>query len=178
MTSLTAFRHTINLDLFTDSYRVSGNTVVTGAGIHGELSNETSDFLLLGNVYISRIHQPGEIVAGYNEASFRKDNINFIILQDRKDGVPMGTQHGRSVYLRGRPVAVFLTIPGFEISGEIFYEGKPTTSAIVFQSLGRFLHIFSARALASIYPEISYSGDLIMVHKDRIGICCMKWDQS
>jgi hypothetical protein len=41
------------------------------------------------------------------------------------------------------------------------------------QSVGRYQLIFSAKALASLYPDISYSGDLILVQKDRIGIFCL-----
>jgi hypothetical protein len=178
MSSISSFRHLVQIDLFTDAYRVSGSTVVTGGGIHGELGSPNSDFLVLEDAYISRIHQPGEIVSSYSQALFRKDNINFIVLQDRKDGIPVGTQHGRSIYTRGRTVPVFLTIPSFEIFGEIFYEGKPVPSAVLTQSIGRFQLIFAAKAAASLYPEISYSGDLMLVHKDRIGIFSLGADQT
>ena len=117
-------RQLINLDLFTDAYRVTGRALVGAGGIHAELGNPNSDFLEIQDAYVSRIHQPGEIVVSYKIAAFRKDNINFIVLQDRREGIPVGTQHGRSIFTRGRPTVAFLTVPSFEIQGEIIHEGK------------------------------------------------------
>ncbi|MFO7682224.1 MAG: hypothetical protein R6X34_19465 [Chloroflexota bacterium] len=163
----------ISTDMFTDAYRVTGHVLVGTGGIHAELANPNSNFLELQDAYVSRIHQPGEIVTHYKVAAFRKDNINFIVLQDRREGIPVGTQHGRSIFTRGRSVPSFLTVPSFEISGEIMYEGKIAPREILVQSVGRFQLVFSAKALASLYPNISYSGDLILVQKERIGIFCL-----
>lgn len=166
-------RNLINLDLFTDAYRVTGRAMVGTGGIHAELGNPNSKFLDLKDAYISRIHEPGVIVANYKTASFRKENINFIVLQDRREGIPVGTQHGRSVYTRGRHIPVFLTVPSFEIQGEAIHEGKATAREILVQSMGKFQLVFAAEASASSAPEISYSGDLILVQKERIGIFCL-----
>lgn len=168
-----AYSRLINMDIFTDAYRVTGRAEVGAGGIHAELGNPNTDFLELHEAYISRIHQPGEIIFSYKQGSFRKENINFIVLQDRRDGIPVGSSHGRSVFTRGRSAAIFLTVPSFEIHGEVMHEGKMTPGAILVQSIGRFQPIFAAKALASLYPDISYSGDLILVHKDRIGIFCL-----
>lgn len=168
-------RHLINLDLFTDSYRVTGRALVGVGGIHAELANPNSDFLELEDAYISRINQPGEIVANYNICAFRKDNINFIVLQDRREGIPVGTQHGRSIFTRARRViTTFLTVPSFEIQGEIYHDGKLEPREVLVQSIGRFQLVFAAKASASLYPDISYSGDLVLVHKERIGIICLE----
>jgi hypothetical protein len=171
-------RHLVNMDIFTDAYRISGRAAVGAGGIHSELGNPNSDFLELQSAYVSRIHQPGEIVANYSQGAFRKDNINFIVLQDRRDGVPVGSGGVRSIYTRGRPVPVFITVPSFEIQGELFYEGKPSPNAILVHSIGRFQLIFSSKASASLYPDISYSGDLILVNKERIGIICLSVDKT
>ena len=163
----------INMEIFTDAYRVTGRVSVRGGGLLGELGDPNTDYLDLNDAYVSRIHQPGEIIASYNLGSFRKDNINFIVLQDRRDGVPVGSGHGTSIYNRGRPVPAFITVPSFEIHGEIMYEGKATPGAVLVHSIGRFQAIFAAEASASLFPDISYSGDLILVHKERIGIFCL-----
>jgi hypothetical protein len=163
----------INVDLFTDAYRVTGHVLVGAGGIHAELANTNSDFIELQDAYISRIHLPGEIVTDYKVAAFRKDNINFIVLQDRREGIPVGTQHGRSVFTRGRAVNAFVTVPSFEMFGQIMHDGRLEPREILVQSIGRFLLLFSAKASASLYPEISYSGDLILLHKERIGIFCL-----
>ena len=167
------YRRPTQIDLFTDSYRVSGRAMIGTGGIYAELDNPNSSFLELQDAYISRINEPGEIILSYETAAFRKDNINFIILQDRREGVAVGTQHGRSVFTRGRPTQLFVTVPSFEISGTVMYEGSATPQSLVIQSFGSYLMAFDAEAKASVRPELTYSGDLIMIHKDRIGILCL-----
>jgi hypothetical protein len=166
-------RQLINLDLFTDSYRVTGRSLVGAGGIHAELANPNSDFLEIQDAYISSIHQPGEIIVNYHTAAFRKDNINFIVLQDRREGIPVGTQHGRSIFTRGRAIPAFLTVPSFEIRGEIIHEGTLAPREILVQSIGRFQLIFAATA-----SDIAYSGDLMLVHKERISILCLGQHQG
>ncbi len=167
------YKRLTNVDIFTDAYRVSGRCAVSTGGIFAELDNPNTAFLDLQAAYVSRIHDPGTIVYGYDLLSFRKSNINFLILQDRRDGVAVGTAHGRSVFTRGRPIPIFLSVPAFEIAGEVMFEGSMTPSALLVQSLGGYLMLFAATATASTHPDLSYSGDLIMVHKDRVGILGM-----
>jgi hypothetical protein len=145
---------------------VTGHALVGTGGIHSELGNPNTSFMNLEDAYISRINQPGEIVVSYKEAAFRKDNINFIVLQNKREGLPVSSH----VYTRGRSVDIFLTVPSFEIRGEIFHEGRLLAKSIIGKAHGNFLLVFTGRASASLYPEISYSGDLILVHRDRIGI--------
>jgi hypothetical protein len=166
-------RHLINIDLFTDAYRVSGRTQIGTAGLLSELNNPNSDYLDLEDAYLSRIHEPGKIVADFAVAAFRKSNISFIILQDRRDGT-IGPGPTRSVYSRGRPVRVFLTVPAFELRGEVIHEGQVTPSAIMLNTLGNFQSIFAAEASAARFPDISYSGDLMLVQKERIGMFCLE----
>lgn len=173
MASGFGLRNLINLDIFTDAYRITGRASVGAGGIHAELGNPNSKYLQIQDAYVSRIYDPGTIVASYKTAVFRKDNINFILLQDRRDGVSVGTQHGRSVFTRGRPIPVFVTVPSFEIVGEVNHEGKISGPEILVQSVGSFQSIFDAKASASVQPNISYSGDLVLVRKDQIGIFCL-----
>ena len=171
-------RNVVSLDLFTDAYRVTGRAKVGVGGINAELSNPNSKFLDLDDAYISRIHEPGEIIVSYKTAAFRKENINFIVLQDRREGISVGTQHGRSVFTRGRPIPAFLTLPSFEIKGEIVFEGKATPKDILVKSMGSYQPLFDAKASASLYPDISYSGDLILVHKSSIGIFALDFNKN
>lgn len=163
----------IIIDLFTDAYRVSGRAQVGTGGLMAELSNPNSDYLDLENAYISRIHEPAKIVASYAAASFCKQNINFIVLQDRREGTVLGTPRGRTIFSRGRPVQVFLTIPSFEIEGEVMHDGQPTPSTILVHAEGPFQPILAATASAASHPDISYTGDLILVQKAMIGIFCL-----
>lgn len=166
-------RHIISLELFTNAYRVSGRTEVATSGLLSELNNPNTDFLDLEDAYISRIHEPGKIVSSYAHASFRKRNINFIILQDRRDGTVLGAPQGRSLFARGRPLHVFLTTPTFEITGTVMHDGQTAPSTVLVHTLGHFQPVFEAEACAAMFPEVTYRGDLILVQKESVGIFCL-----
>jgi len=171
-------RHIINLELFTDAYRVSGRTQVATGGLLSELNNPNTDFLELEEAYLSRIHEPGKIIASYSAASFRKSKINFVVLQDRRDGAIMGAAHGRSVYGRGRPLQVFLTTPSFEITGTVLHDGQTSPGTILVHTLGHFQPVFDAEASAALFPTITYKGDLILVQKELVGIFCLDYHKD
>jgi len=166
-------RHIVSLDLFTDAYRVSGRTHVATSGLLSELNSPNSDFLDLEEAYISRIHEPGKIVASYSEVSFRKSNINFVVLQDRRDGAITAATQSRSLAVRARPIQVFLTIPSFEISGSVMHDGQTAPATILVHTLGNFQAILDAEARAALFPHVTYRGDLILVQKEFVGIFCL-----
>lgn len=166
-------RHPIQVEIFADAYRATGQTAVAAAGLHSVLSDPNTDYLELSKVYISRINEPGEIVVGYNSCVFRKENIHFVIVADRRDGIGISAQHGRSIFLRGRQLKAFVTVPSFEISGQVYVEGQLTPTNLLINTQGSFQPIFEATAAAALYPDVKYSGDLILVRKERIAVCAL-----
>ena len=159
------------IDLFTGDYRVSGRIAVGTSGLYGLLGNPNSDYLQLEDVYVSRISEPGVIVTSYPTCAFSKSNVSFIVLQDRRDGMPSKSQLGR--YNRGRPAHAFMTVPGFEIQGEVFVEGKLSPTAMLAQSVRRYQFVYGAKASSALSPDVSYTGDLIVVDVRQIGIFCL-----
>ena len=170
-------KRNIDLDIFTDAYRVSGRLTIGTAGVYTKLDNPSSNFLELNDAYVSRVHKPGEIIASYGAAAFRKDNINFVVLQHRRDGFATSTSRVGSVFTRGRLHEVLLTVPSFEVEGEVYLDSHVSPGALMTQTHGKYLMIFGGRAAASTKPEIAYSGDLIMVQKTQIGILCLGRDK-
>ena len=144
-------QHFTNLDIFTDDYRVTGRVrLPASGGLIAELNDPEAPYLVMEDAYLSRIHAPGKIVINYSHAAFRKSNIYFIVLQDRQDGMNANATNDRPSSLHGKPAKAFLTLPSFEVKGEIMYADKPEPSAILIHSPGRFQSIFSARASASL----------------------------
>jgi hypothetical protein len=162
------------IDLFTGEYRVSGRIAVGTSGLYSLLGNPNSDYLELEEVYISRILTPGEIVTSYTTCAFSKKNISFILLQDRRDGMPPGNQLSRVSYNRGRPVQSFMTVPGFEIRGEVLVEGNFSPTMVLGQNVRRYQFVYAGTASTALNPDILYKGDLILVDVHQIGILCLE----
>jgi len=164
-------RNLINVDLFTDAYRVSCRADIGMRTLYDELGDHTSSYLDLQDAYISRINRPGEIVGSYTHCAFRKENINFAISQDLRRSIPKSTG---MLAPRQKPVRIFLTVPSFEIEGTVMYEGVMMPVHLLTREMTKFLFIYKARASASLYSDISYNGDLILVDTSRIGVFGME----
>lgn len=164
-------RNLINVDLFTDAYRISCRAHIGRRSLYAELGDNSTNYLDLEDAYISRINRPGEIVGSYTRCAFRKENINFVISQDVRQSLPQGTG---LLLPRQKPVKIFLTVPSFEIEGTVRYEGVMSPVYLLTREMTKFLLIYDARASASLYPDISYTGDLIVVDTARIGVFGME----
>lgn len=160
----------IDLELYTDAHRIVGRIAVR-TGLISVLNNPDTDYLELLNVEVARITNPKKMIATYQSGSFRKDSVNFVILQNRREGLTRGTAANPSIYTRGKPTNIFMTVPSFEIRGEVMREGyKP--SHLLASSPGAFQPIFTASAASLFQPATIFSGDLIMVRKQIVGVFC------
>ncbi len=167
------FPHTkkaIPADFFTPSYRISCRIGVPAGGLHALLLDPLNPFLELGDAYVSRINTPGEIVAHYQRAAIRKDNILFIVLTRREDGDP---PRGPGVYVARVAKETFVTIPSFEIRGTAEVEQEASPREILVHSMGRFVPIYDASASVALFPDITFEGKLILINKERVEAFCI-----
>jgi hypothetical protein len=161
----------ISADFYTDGYRISCQVPTpAGGGLHALLMDPLNSYLEVEDAYISRITDPGEIVAHYNLAAMRKENILFIILTRREDGA---LPRSSGSYLESSERAAFLTVPSFEIRGTIETDVKTAPRDILLQVAGRFVPVFEATAALGATPEIGFGGKLILVNKERIEAFCV-----
>lgn len=165
-------RNSISADFCTQSYRISCRiSVPAGGGLHSLLIDPLNSYLELEDAYISRITAPGEIIAHYQLAAIRKENILIIILNRREDGDPPKTS---GVFLRPVIRTAFMTIPSFEIRGQIETEPKAGPREILVQAVGRFLPAYDATATVALFPKITFGGKLLLINKEKIEALCIE----
>ncbi len=163
-------RTTITADFFTVDYRISCRVAVPAGGLHALLMDPLNSYLELEEAYISRTNTPGEIIAHYEMAAVRKENILFILLPRREDGA---APKGAGVFLKLVPKNTFLTVPSFEIRGQVETEAKASPREILVQATGRFIPVFDATAYFAHSPEINFTGPVFLVNKERIEALCV-----
>jgi len=166
-------RNMISADFLTSDYRISCRIAVPAGGLNSLLMDPLNSYLELEDAYISRINNPGEIVAHYQLAAMRKENILFIILSRREDGVP---QRSSGSYLKTIEKNAFLTIPSFEIRGKVETDAKAAPRDILVQVAGRFVPIYDATAAVATNPEITFGGKVILANKERVETICIAED--
>jgi len=167
-------RNMISADFLTNDYRISCRIAVPAGGLHALLMDPLNSYLELEDAYISRVNNPGEIVAHYQAAAMRKENILYIILARREDGAP---PRGAGSYLKSVEKTAFLTVPSFEIRGKVETEPKAAPRDILVQVAGRFVPVYDATAAVAGNPEITFGGKVLLVNKERVETLCIAEEQ-
>jgi len=67
----------VTADFFTSSYRFSASIIVYKRRLIDVLSDRITDYLDLVDIYVSRINNPGSIVATYHKGSLVKNEITL-----------------------------------------------------------------------------------------------------
>ncbi len=151
-------------DLFVHNYRVSAQVDTRHRTMNDWLNDRLTSYLELFDSYVSRVDQPGRIVAHYPQAMLRKDGISFAIVpqeQSRPSGQRAYSYIGRARY------EVFLALPFFEIKGEMFMAGKLDLKHFLIKEIEQFFPIGEGAARLALAPDITFEGSAFLVNKER-----------
>ena len=157
-------------DFFTTAYRMSGHVATGKRRLADILSDRLSNFLILQDIYVSRIYKPGEIVAYYKTGSLIKSQITFVVLPTEADGLSKDHTYAA---LRRQTQQVFTTVPSFEIRGSLKVVGKLDLQALLTMGTDRFMPLLNATASAALLPQMQFSGPVILVNKSSVELFCV-----
>jgi hypothetical protein len=155
----------ITADFFTGSHRFSASVAVGNRRLSDVLNDRLSDYLQLRDIYVSRIHQPGEIVGTYRLASVVKRDITFVVLPTEQDG--LSQEHKYNPFSRSME-DVFITLPSVEISGKLELLGKFDLKAILAVGTTTFMPLLNATAVNATYPDVRFAGPVTLVNKRSV----------
>ena len=161
----------VTADFFTHGYRISGSVDVRRLPLADQLNDRTTSYLILEDAYVSPIDRPGDITASYATAVLRKENVTMAVLMTKEDG--LGKKQSFGSYYGTSLKSVFITVPQFEVRGDLQIVGKFDVHALLATGTDRFMPVLDATTFASLKPEIQYDGGAILVNKDVIGVMCM-----
>lgn len=159
----------VTADFFTGSYRFSASVLVYKRRLIDVLGDRMTDYLDLVDIYVSRINNPGEIVATYQKGSLIKEEINFILLPNESEGVSK-----ERFYVPNRvSLSIFLTVPSFEILGKFQWMGDLDVKKILTTETQKFLPILEVTSSNSLVPKVNFQGPLALVNKAKIELLCI-----
>jgi len=151
-------------DLFVHNYRVSAQVDTRHRTMNDLLNDRLTSYLELFDSYVSRVDQPGRIVAHYPQAMLRKDGISFVIVpedQSRPSGQRAYSYIGRSRY------EIFLALPFFEVKGEMFMAGKLDLHHFLVKEIEQFFPIGMGTASLTLSSDITFEGEAFLMNKER-----------
>ena len=113
-------------------------------GSSSDVLNDTStSYLELDIAYVSRIDHPGEILADYALSIVRKDRLSFVVIAT---GLEMALKQNQATYVYRRQWPVFITVPYFEITGQIEAPANIDLRALMTTGVERFIPVYNATA--------------------------------
>ena len=158
----------VTADFFTSSYRFSASIVVYKRRLIDVLSDRMTDYLDMVDIYVSRINNPGSIVATYQKGSLVKSEITFILLPDEVEG----TSKERFYTMRDN-IPVFISVPSFEIHGLLQWGASDLDiKKILSIETQNFLPILEATASNSLLPDVTFQGPMALVNKTKVQVLC------
>jgi hypothetical protein len=157
----------LTADFFTNGHRFSASVNVASRRLVDILNDRLSDFLEVRNVFASRINNPSKIVGSYPRGSLIKEHILFVVLPTEADG--LSKDHTYPVFSRANSSA-FMTVPDFEIEGNIQVIGKLDLQALLAVGTKKFMPVLQATATSAQYPDSTFNGPVIIVNKTELEV--------
>ena len=162
--------HRLTADIFADSHRISTQMALRGRFLADILNDANTSYLELDIAYVSRIDHPGEILADYALSIVRKDRLTFVVIAT---GLELALKQITTTFGYRRQWPVFVTLPGFEITGQIEAPANVDLRALTAVGVERFIPVFNATATLSMNQSIQFSGELILINKTAIEVLCI-----
>ena len=159
----------VNADFFTSSYRFSANVIVYKRRLVDVLSDPITNYLDLVDIYLSRINDPGDIIATFSRGSLVKEEISFILLSSELEGISK-----ERFFAARENLPMFMAVPSFEVTGHVQWGRQhPDIKKIMMSDVLKFIPVLEAKATNSIQPALSFQGPLALVNKSKIQIICV-----
>ncbi len=157
----------ISVDFFTTTHRISGSTQAGVKPLSDQLNDRSQSYLLVSNVYVSQLDDPGAIGAHAPVAYLSKENLAFAILPAREARIPESGGYARQTY------EALATLPGFEIRGSFVGPRRFELRSFSPATLDPFLVLTNATAQSMVSSEVVYDGEAILVNRGRLESLCL-----
>jgi hypothetical protein len=159
-------RTVVNADIFSETHRISGRIICPASGLVGLLNDSTTSLIDIEDAYYSRLQQPAKITTHLELAHLSKAHLIIIVLARREDLGPHGVATGG--FSRRNPINALVTTPEYEVQGTLEVTHKFDAAELLVGGTGRFIQVYNAAAVATLFPETTFSGAAILVNRARI----------
>lgn len=156
----------VSVEAYTSSHRILGRIIPGAAGLYSFLNMPTTSYVEIEGAHLSRLHQPGRLVARYPSIWLAKHELVAVLLSSRME---MGTQAvTRGGWTTAVPHWLHILVGGYEIRGMIELPGKFDFSSVMFEGDLSFLPIFSAQLTAILFPNVQAESPAMLFNRDMV----------
>lgn len=155
------------VDYFTTTHRISGGIQTGVAPLSDQLNDRSQSYMMVSNVYISRLDTPGDIGAHASVAYLSKENLTFVIAPAREVRI---SEAGRST---AQEYQALVSVPGFEVRGRFYGPGRIHLRNFSPATLEAFVILLDATAQSTTLPDTVFSGEVILINRARLESLCL-----
>ncbi len=153
-------------DFFGQGYRVSGAFVEGNLSLSDAVYDQSTDYLLIKDAYLSPITDPAKISVHYVSTTLFKRNLDFILTLDQQNGLRRDQRYALGRY----GFDLCLTVPFFEIQGRLHTMNRSFDPRVFLSAdAGPFVTLLDVTARCTFNPDISYTGGAALINRDDIG---------
>ena len=154
-------------EFFTHQYRIVGAARVGGQRLTDVLNDDLMSSVELKDVQLFSLLAPKKVVASHVAALLYKKGILFAITGEQR-----GSAAERRFFKHVDTAEwdVFLILPSFELTGKFHVRGTGDLRAMLLSWVGQFIPLTSAKAVYTFYPEVAFTGDVIIVNREHMEV--------
>jgi hypothetical protein len=156
-------------EFFTQQYRIVGTVRTGGQRLTDILNDELASSIELRDVQVTRLLTPKKGMTSYTSAILEKQSILFAISGKESD---RAAERRLYKHVATTEWDVFLTVPWFELTGKIHVRGTGDLKTMLLAWNRRFVPLTQARAVFTLLPETSFTGEAVIVNRGLVEIIC------
>ena len=153
-------------DFFSENYRLSCTIDARKNSLGDILYDMTTSYLMVDDAYVSPIDRPSQILIDSPSAMIIKDSLTFALTSDKNTVFRRDQKYGQ--YYAPSLHEVILTLPFFEISGDLHMPGRVTPEILITSKTEGFITLLDVTAKVVSNPDITYQGEACIVSKNKI----------
>ncbi|MGD9404789.1 MAG: hypothetical protein PVH95_06520 [Anaerolineae bacterium] len=155
------------IEFFTTTHRIVAQVQTASRPFCDLINDRSQSYLLVFNVRLSHLEKDARLEAIASAAYISKENLDFAIAPSREVRKP---ERGRyTSYER----EVLVTLPRFELEGRFLGPQRADLWTYSPATLDPFFVLTAATARIAAAPDVTMSGDAILVNRDRIESICL-----
>jgi hypothetical protein len=142
----------VSVEVYTATHRLLGRVLPGSGGLYSFLNLPTRSSIEIDGAHLTRLHQPGRLVARYPRVWVAKDKIVAVLLSSRSEIGPVSIARGGYSTLITHHVHILSS--GYELKGAMETPGKIDFAAILAEREAGFSPLLSAQIEAVLFSDI------------------------
>lgn len=158
----------VNVDLLTTEYRLVGKTLVGSSGLYGTLIDQTKSFIEIRQAQVAYLRSTRRVIRQFASACILKAHIYAACLEMIEYAGPQSVSHGGYTTFQSYPVHVAFS--SFEMECLVKWAGRFEISAVLAESMGKFLQVYDVRIQSSIIPGFGIENPAALVNMSQVDL--------